>query len=72
MGKSEDDTCRFCNLECETSEHLLCNCAALFHRRSIFFDKGLIQPEDVWMTSPKKAINFIRLVIPLWDNATSL
>ncbi|XP_055632100.1 uncharacterized protein LOC129771961 [Toxorhynchites rutilus septentrionalis] len=47
LGKLEDDTCRFCNLESESSEHLLCNCEALFHRRRNFFDKGLMQPAYV-------------------------
>lgn len=71
LGKLEDDTCRFCNLDIENSEHLLCHCVALFHKRRNFFDKGLILPSDVWMTSPNKAINFIRCIIPYWDNAYS-
>ncbi|XP_055542747.1 uncharacterized protein LOC129728335 [Wyeomyia smithii] len=30
IGRVQDDTCRLCNMESETSEHLLCSCGALY------------------------------------------
>lgn len=71
IKKVDDDICRFCNEEIETSEHLLCNCAALFNRRAKFFDKRLLQPSEIWISSPIKVVRFIRHVIPDWDNTSS-
>lgn len=69
IGKLSDDRCRFCNLESESSEHLLCDCAALFNKRCRFLDKGLTVPDEIWTIPPNKVINFIRSAIPCWDNA---
>lgn len=68
INKVQDDTCRFCSEEIETSEHLLCNCVALFSTRIKFFDKGLLQPFEIWSLSPCKVVRFIRHIIPCWDN----
>lgn len=68
IKKLSDERCRFCNLESETSEHLLCDCVALFNKRRKFFDKGLIEPREIWNSPPIKVVNFIRCVIPNWDN----
>ena len=64
IGKLQDDACRFCKEDIETSKHLLCDCEALLQKRKQFFDKNILQPLDVWMTSPNKAVNFIRPIRP--------
>ncbi|XP_062715525.1 uncharacterized protein LOC134291594 [Aedes albopictus] len=68
MGKAENDICRFCKEDSETSEHLLCSCPTLFNRSAIFFDKGLLQPFEVWFSNPSKVVRFIRHIIPSWDD----
>lgn len=69
IGRHHSDVCRFCNLERETSEHLLCNCVALFHLRRRLLDKGLLEPSDIWGANPIQVIKFIRCAIPSWDEA---
>ncbi|XP_062715575.1 uncharacterized protein LOC134291616 [Aedes albopictus] len=64
----EEDVCRFCNEETETSEHLLCDCIGLYTTRLKYFDKGFLQPSDIWSLSPRKVIHFIRYIIPCWEN----
>lgn len=71
IGKLQDDVCRLCGLEKEDPEHLLCRCPAIFNKRIRFFDKGLIEPIEVWRTTPSTAVQFIRSAIPCWDNAIS-
>lgn len=67
IKKIDNDICRFCNEETETSEHLLCLCPALFNKRAKFFDKGLLQPFEIWFSCPNKVVRFIRHIIPNWE-----
>lgn len=60
MGKLQDDMCRFCGTDKEDSEHLLCHCPALFTTRRKFFVKGLLEPSDIWRTTPSTVVQFIR------------
>ena len=68
MGKIPNSICRFCNIENETSEHLLCNCGALTQIRIRFFDKGVLQPSNINIFRPIRVIDFIKRVDPNWDN----
>lgn len=67
IGKRNEDSCRFCKLVSESSEHLLCDCVALFHKRRRYLDKGLTEPHDIWSAAPNQVVNFIRNVSPDWD-----
>lgn len=67
MGKILDSSCRFCQFEIETSEHLLCSCVALIHSRMLIFGKGFLQPSDFNNFRPSRIIDFIKRVDPNWD-----
>ena len=67
IGRVQDDICRFCNMESETSEHLLCSCGALFKRRSRFLGSGCLQPKEIWSLNPGKVIGFINHISPDWE-----
>lgn len=67
IGQVQNDICRFCNIESETSEHLLCSCGALYRRRSKFLDSGCLQPSEIWSADPRKVIGFINHIIPDWE-----
>ena len=67
IGKLDDDKCRLCGIESETSEHLLCECRVLIQRRLRIFGKGHIEPTEIWRESPGEVINFIRSALPNWD-----
>ena len=69
IGRLDDDRCRFCLLEIENAQHLLCECVAIFNKRRKFLDKGLLEPWEIWVCSPFKVLNFIRNIIPCWDIA---
>ncbi|XP_062714697.1 uncharacterized protein LOC134291220 [Aedes albopictus] len=71
IGKLQNDVCRFCDIDTEDSEHLLCRCPAIAVKRIRFFDKGLIEPLDVWRTNPNTVVQFIRAVSPCWDQTHS-
>lgn len=68
IKRIEDDVCRFCSEETETSEHLLCNCVALFAVRLKYLDQGFLQPSDIWSLAPFKVVRFIRHIIPHFEN----
>lgn len=70
MNKLQDSRCRFCNIENETSEHLLCECSALIQRRILFLGKGFLLPKDIWEASPSRVIDFIKRVDPNWDECS--
>ena len=69
MKKLQDDTCRVCGMEKEDSEHLLCRCPAIFIKRYKFFERGLLEPSEIWRTNPSTVVRFIRSIIPDWTNA---
>ncbi|XP_055531485.1 uncharacterized protein LOC129722215 [Wyeomyia smithii] len=69
IGRLENDNCRFCRTESESAHHLLCECPAIFTKRRKFLDKGLLEPWEIWASSPNNVLNFIRYIIPHWDNA---
>lgn len=67
IGKLPEDMCRFCKLESESTEHLLCKCVALYHKRCRYLDKGLLEPNEIQYYHPKQVLHFIRNVVPDWD-----
>ncbi|XP_052562529.1 uncharacterized protein LOC128092544 [Culex pipiens pallens] len=67
MGKTADSICRFCQMETETSEHLLCSCGALIQSRISIFGKGVLQPSDIIRFRLGRVIDFIKKVDPNWD-----
>ncbi|XP_055527594.1 uncharacterized protein LOC129720181 [Wyeomyia smithii] len=69
IGLVQDDTCRFCNMESETSEHLLCSCGALYISRIKFLSKGCLQPGEIWSANPGKVVGFIKHILPDWERA---
>lgn len=72
LGMIDNDLCRFCNTELESSAHLLCDCAALATRRLKLLGNRLLSPYDVWRTHPKKLIGFMNCIMPGWDKSTVL
>lgn len=60
MGRSSTETCRFCELEPETSEHVLCRCPRLFDRRVRYFGDRVVTPSDVWDSLPGRIVGFVR------------
>ncbi|XP_055522598.1 uncharacterized protein LOC129716788 [Wyeomyia smithii] len=69
IGRVQDDTCRFCNMESETSEHLVCSCGALYMSRINFLSKGCLQPGEIWSANPGKVVGFIKHILPDWVRA---
>ena len=69
MKKLQDDTCRLCGMEKEDSEHLLCRCPANINKGHKFFNRGLLEPSEIWRTTPSTVIRFMRSIIPDWTNA---
>lgn len=69
MGRSPTDICRFCDCEIETSQHLLCECSALFAQRRQYFNKGILSPFEIWQGNPNKVVEFILRIIPDWGTS---
>jgi hypothetical protein len=42
-----DPTCRFCRMEAETVQHIICCCEALARQRYIIFGKLFVEPKDI-------------------------
>ena len=56
-----------CGDEIETSEHILCHCAALFNKRAQFFGMCVVSPSEIWeCINPKTVVAFIFNAIPGW------
>ncbi|KAM8718643.1 hypothetical protein ACLKA7_001367 [Drosophila subpalustris] len=60
LNLSETETCRFCALEQETSEHVLCECPALCRRRLQILGGETTPPYKIWGNKPNKVLNFIK------------
>jgi hypothetical protein len=62
MGLSDDDLCRFCHLEEETAEHILCQCDSLANVR--FFALGEENPpaNSYMEGTVSKLLDFIKRV----------
>jgi hypothetical protein len=55
-----DPTCRFCRMETETVQHIICCCEALFRQRYNVFGKLLAEPKDISTASVRDLCLFIR------------
>ena len=60
MGKSQLNTCRFCNKELETSNHILCTCTELNELRYLHLGKTRLDNRDVGVIPPRKILSFIK------------
>ena len=69
LKRVQEDICRFCNCETETSKHLLCDCGALSAKRRLFFNKGILSPTDIWSQNPTEIVNFILEIVPDWGTS---
>jgi hypothetical protein len=53
-------TCRFCKMEAEILQHIICCCEALAHQRNNFFGKLFAEPKDISTDSVRHLCPFIR------------
>jgi hypothetical protein len=61
MGLSDGDpACRFCRMETETVEHIICCCKALARQRYNVFGKLTADPKDTSTASVRELCLFIR------------
>ena len=61
MGLFNGDlTCRFCRMETETVQHIICCCEALARQRYNAFGKLIAEPKDISTASTKDLCLFIR------------
>jgi len=55
-----DPTCRFCRLETETVQHIICCCAALACQHYNVFGKLIVEPKDINTASVRDLCLFVR------------
>jgi hypothetical protein len=55
-----DPTCRFCRMETETVQHIICCCEVLAHQRYNVFEKLFAEPKDTSTASVRDLYLFIR------------
>jgi len=55
-----DPTCRFCKMEAETVQHIICYCEALARQRYNVIGMLIDEPKDTRTTSKKDLCLFIR------------
>jgi hypothetical protein len=61
MGLFDGDrTCRFCGIETETVQHIICYCDALARQRYNGFEKMLAEPKDIRSASIRDLCLYIR------------
>ncbi|KAL7726051.1 hypothetical protein ACLKA6_008509 [Drosophila palustris] len=60
LNLSETETCRFRELEQETSEHILCECPALCRCRIQILGCVSTPPYKIWDYKPSKVLKFIK------------
>ena len=59
MRLVQDDSCRFCDLEVETAEHILCECDRLARHRRKVFGAGFLSPSDFLSMNDDLLMKFI-------------
>lgn len=64
MGQIDTDTCRYCQVETETTEHVLCDCVALERRRFHHTGKARLTPKEVWITNTRAILRLISSLSP--------
>jgi hypothetical protein len=55
-----DPTCRFCRMETETVQHIICSCEVLAHQRYNVFGKLIAESKDISTASVRGLWLFIR------------
>jgi len=55
-----DPTCRFCRMETERVQHIICCCEALACQRYYVFGKLTVEPRDISTASVRDLCLFIR------------
>jgi len=55
-----DPTCRFCRMDTETVQHIICCCKALARQRYNVFGKLTVEPRDISSASVRDLCLFIR------------
>jgi len=60
LGIVSSGNCRYCDIEEESSEHIVATCAALSRRRCRILGSHIIQPKDIAALSPTKILEFIQ------------
>ena len=63
IGLSETNVCRFCEMDIESSEHVLCECPALGRQRLHHLGGIVVSPCNLWNNKPKIVLKFITLVV---------
>lgn len=61
IGLTGDDTCRLCQEDTETSEHVLCECEALARTRLLSFGRPFIGAGEVHQLDPEDILRFARI-----------
>jgi len=60
MGLFDGDTiCRFCGMETETVQHVICCCEALARQRCYVFGRPTVEPKDISTASVRDLCLFI-------------
>jgi hypothetical protein len=57
---NEDPSCRFCEIETETAQHITCSCEALSRQRYNVFGKPLVEPKEISTAWVRDLCLFIR------------
>ena len=60
MKLTVDATCRFCNIDDETAEHILCECEVLVYKRHQFLGLGLPSISEYDEVDLEKLLNFFK------------
>ncbi|CAG9820215.1 unnamed protein product [Phaedon cochleariae] len=60
MGLNQQTDCRFCCVEDETAEHILCSCSSLERLRFDTFGFTNLEPIDFRQISPNSTMNFVK------------
>ena len=60
INARQDDDCRFCGLESETVEHLLCDCRNLERKRRFFLGQYTFEPQYFNNIRLSKLLKFIK------------
>ncbi|CAH2240095.1 jg6349 [Pararge aegeria aegeria] len=61
MGIIDDPTCRACNEDVESMEHLLCDCDVLARKRLDLLEVAYPQPEDYCASNLKGSLKLFRV-----------
>jgi hypothetical protein len=55
-----DPTCRFCRLETETMQHIICCCKALAHQCYNVFGNLFVEPKEISTASVRDLCLYIK------------